>query len=237
MQVTILHPLINLTERGQPQFAPLTLNGAAPSRGDAALDPQPKEKPQASPRSKGLHVSTLIKRIAVNMGLIKSLKAMGGKWKAEPVLDEEDFPLIMAMGMAWEDWLSQQYSEMIYHPGELALDGVAGSPDGITPCELPEGAGDAVIEEFKLTLKSGRHDIHHSNYLMWLWQVMAYCKMLGTLCARLHVLFINGCYDYAAPGLPPIYRIYVLQFSQEEVDRTWAMLMTERDTLLQEKKD
>ncbi len=231
MQVTILHPPINLTERGQPQFVLPGING------ELDAPPSGKTTPKLGPaplRSPGLHVSTLLKRIAIALGLIKSLKAMGGKWKAEPVIDEEAFPLQMALGLAYEDFMSLQYPEMIYHPGELVLDGIAGSPDGITPLpDLPqyEGLGDAVVDEFKFTYKSGRHDINHPNYKMWLWQIMAYCKMLGVLCARLHVLFVNGCYDYAAPGLPCLYRIYCIQFTQDELDRNWEMLLTEKQAL------
>ncbi len=230
MQVTILHPPINLTERGLPQFV-LQGFGAEEAPGST----QPHKPSAAPPRSAGLHVSTLIKSIAIKLNLLKGQKAMGGKWTADAPIDEEAFPLQMALGLAWEDWLSLQYPEMIYHPGELVLDGVAGSPDGITMLPATadyEGLGDAIIDEIKLTYKSGRNDdLNHPKNKMWLWQIMAYCKMLGVLCARLHALYLFGNYDYAGSFPPCIYRIYAIQFSQDELDRNWEMLLTEKQAL------
>lgn len=225
MQVTILHPAINLNERGVPQFPPL----------GEATGTTPPAVGKAPPRSPGMHVSALVKSIAVKLNLLKGQKAMGGKWTADAPIDEESFPLQMALGLAWEDWLSLQYPEMIYHPGELVMDGVAGSPDGITP--LPdtveyEGLGDAVVDEIKLTFKSGRNDdLNHPKNKIWLWQVMAYCKMLGVLCARLHVLYLYGNYEYSAPFPPCIYRIYCIQFTQQEVDMNWSMLLQEKASM------
>lgn len=240
MIVTVLNPPINLTERGAPKFTLGGFGEEAPSQAGVVLpassDLHTARKPVvAPPRSPGLHVSSLIKSIALKSGLLKSLPAQNGRFKSGQILDETDFPLVMAMGMAWEDWISLQYPEMVYHPGELELDGVAGSPDGITlfPA-LPQytGLGEGIIEEFKLTYKSARKDISDPANWMWLCQVKAYCKMLPSLCARIHVLYVNGDYSYDRPGMPCMYRIYCVQFTQQEVDSNWAMLMSEKESAL-----
>jgi len=137
----------------------------------------------------------------------------------------------MAIGMAWEDWISQQYPEMLYHIGELELDGIAGSPDGITMFpDLPayKGLGEACVEEIKLTWKSGRQPIEDPKFWMWLCQIKAYCKMLPCLCARLHVTFVRADYSKGPDAPACLYRVYCLQFSQAELDQNWDMLLREK---------
>jgi hypothetical protein len=181
----------------------------------------------APPRSEGVHVSTLIRSIAIKTGKLKDSNK-GSRFKMDNVIDDKDFPLVMAMGMAWEDWISRQYPQMAYHIGELELDNIYMSPDGITIPSADEfdfDLGVGIVEEFKLTYKSARKPIEAQ--WMWLSQVMAYCKALPTLCARLHVVYVNGDYDYNRPGLPPQYIVYNLQFTQEELDINWNMILTE----------
>lgn len=230
MQVTIIHPAINLNERGLHFALPGFLGE------DHIIKPSPTvEQPTPTTRSSGMHVSTLIKSIAVKTGILKGVSTNNGRFKSGSIIDESDFPLCMFLGMAFEDKLATQYPDMLYHIGELSLDGIAGSPDGITlfpGTKDYENLGDGCVEEFKLTWKSARHPLEHPNNWMWLTQVKAYCKMLPCLCARIHVVYVNGDYSYERPGMPCMYRVYAIRFEQYELDQTWRMLLTERDCLL-----
>lgn len=223
MLISTSQPAINLKERGiQIDLRALEEHGPAGSDHLAVLAP---------PRSGGVHCSSLIRSIAINTGKLKlAEKGHGSRFKMDAVIDERDFPLVMAMGMAWEDWLSRQYPDMLYHIGELSLDGISMSPDGVTvDMEMDPTLGMGIVEEFKFTYKSSRKPIEEQ--WMWLAQVKAYCKALPTLCARLHVLHANGDYDYARPGLPPQYIVHSLQFTQRELDSNWNMLVKEKDDL------
>lgn len=223
-QMTIIEttPALNLKERGiQIDLRTVGEDGGLPKENHLAV--------VAPPRSHGIHCSSLIRSIAINNGWLKVMQENhGSRFNLAPVIDEEDFPLIMSIGMAWEDWISRQYPNMLYHFGELELDGISMSPDGV---EVPHDGsfdfdlGTGIIDEFKLTWKSSRKPIEQQK--MWLMQVKAYCKALPTLCARLHVVWVNGDYDYKRPGMPPQYRVYHLQFTQEELDANWQMLLTE----------
>ena len=186
----------------------------------------------APPRSKGIHVSELIQSIAINTGKLKTKNNKldhGARFNLDKVIDEENFPLPMAIGCSVEDYLSRQYPKMLYHIGEMELDDIYMSPDGVT---IPDDGsfdfslGSGIVEEIKTTWKSARKPIEAQ--WTWLAQVKSYCKALPTLCARLHVVYINGDYDYNRPGPPPQYIIYSLQFTQEELDDNWQMILNEK---------
>ncbi len=147
----------------------------------------------------------------------------------DSAIDEEDFPIVMCIGFSWEDWLSRQYPDLIYHMGEMHLDGISMSPDGVTVPKPEDNfdwdLGSGIIEEFKATYKSSRKPIE--DQWMWMCQIKAYCKALPTTCARLHVLHLCGDYDYNRPGMPPQYIVHAIQFTQKEIDANWNMLLTE----------
>lgn len=219
MLVTTEFPVLNLLERGVQIDLQANRSGVSSDH----------LKVKAPPRSDGVHCSTLIRQVCVNLGLFGN---SGSRFNIDSVIDEEDFPIPMAMGMAWEDWLSRQYPDMHYHIGELHSDGVSMSPDGVTvPSDWDFDLGAGIIDEFKLTYKSARRPIEKQT--AWLMQVKAYCRALPTTCARLHVLYVNGDYDYNRPGMPPQYIVYNLQFTQQELDTNWSILLNERDALLE----
>lgn len=164
-----------------------------------------KVKPKgADERSAGVHLSGVIRYALTEAGLLTPDEA------------SDEMPLRMAVGMAWEEWAVGLWPELRWQPGERELDGVFGSPDGLS-------AGGALaetdcLEEFKATWKSR---YNHGDVLkerIWLWQLSGYCKMMGLQYARLHVLWVNG--DYRPPS--PEYRTYVVGFSQAELDKFWS---------------
>lgn len=176
-------------------------------------------------RSSGTHVSGVIKYVLQTSGLLT-------------VEDEADeFPLRMAIGMAWEEWAVGLWPKMAWQPGEVNLDGVFGSPDGIT--HDPRGKIDT-LEEFKATWKSARVGGKYSDILkqkVWLWQLMAYAKILDLLRARIHILWINGDYqrDFGTGPPAPRYAVYELQFMQEELDRFWTnVILRNKDKAVKE---
>src|SRR5258706_11163381 len=92
-------------------------------------------------RSPGVHVSGLIRAMAVDYGILDR------KWVPEDfdLLDitedgtdagewwnglDEDSKVRMAIGMAWEQWYLPQIPGVIHQPGELYLNGVYLTLDG-----------------------------------------------------------------------------------------------------------
>lgn len=176
------------------------------------------------PRSKGIHLSGVLRSIAIEGGYLKEDDEelddlIESTWTEQA---GEDGRLVrVAIGLAWEDWLYRQpaYSHVIYHPGEVYKDGIAGSPDGIGM------KGEKVwLEECKSTYKSMRRPVEEA--WLWLEQCRGYCVMLGFTEAVLRVLYMRG--DYRKMG-PAIFRSYEVTFEEEELKRSWDRILLYKD--------
>lgn len=181
------------------------------------------------PRSPGQHVSGIIRCMATEMGILKP------EWAEElSLVDVREIKdptaiLRMLIGLSWERYYVQEILApklgVVHQPGELSYDGVYGSPDGESLSTfLLEGKNrlESVMHEIKSTYKSVNTVGDVTGEFMWLSQIKAYCKMRGTTHAMLHVLFICG--DYKFP-IRPIPKMWQLEFTQQEVDDNWSLLM------------
>ena len=191
-------------------------------------------------RTPGLHVSGLIRSAALKYGLLKprTRQQQVAQDKEQEVLRsfstfssfggggtgltfEEDCPLIVFMGLCWEDRLQQQYPNMVYHIGEFDRDGVLMSPDGIE-----EWNGVWFVDEIKLTYKSMSTPFEFQT--LYHIQTKAYCKRLKTNYCRFHVLYVNGNYTDTRG---PHYRLYDITYTDLELQSNWDFLLRHRDWL------
>lgn len=163
-------------------------------------------------RASGVHLSGIIRKVAVATGKLR----LGQR-------SEEEFPLRMALGMAFENWVVGLYPDMIWQPGEQYLDGISGNPDGMSVLEISPGYSFLVVEEFKLTWKSRKEDI--LGEWMWLTQTCGYANFLGARHARLHVCWVNDNYK---PSQPTYYR-YLVEWTEEEILKNWTMMLQNRE--------
>ncbi len=126
-------------------------------------------------------------------------------------------------------------------PGEVVSDPIGArgirvfmSPDGVNPT-LQCG------EEYKATFMTSRHGIADEatgepldKFVHWFVQVKGYAKWLEVLDWIIRVFFVNGNYNRSgllADGTPdpdagPCFKSYRVQFTQQEVDANWQMLVT-----------
>lgn len=218
-------------------------------------------------RSSGMHVSDLLHYMGVRMGHLKESDAgdtiQGHKDALEAYQADTDghSPLLLkiALGLAWEDWYMPQVEsrpksdreryELEYHPGELWLDGVSGSPDALEGVYVAEGPyGEfiyqrTIVHECKLTWDHGSTPIE-SKWL-WLSQCRSYCHMINqtkpgsALESHLHVLNVNGFMAAAsrrAKAGQPYGTTYRLEFTPDELSRTWASLMVAKRELEKEQE-
>lgn len=190
-----------------------------------AWEPPTYSKP--APRSAGVHVSDLIRSIAVRTGVLKSETVKVGRRSETLIEGITPDSLLYALGLAWECWAAGLYPEMVWQPHEVECDGISMSADGITL----DGA-QSVVEEFKGTRKSAH--VQGSprpieGEWMWLAQLKSYCRGWDTDRARLHVLYVNGNYRFGELDGAPQYLRYDLGFSQRELDDNWALMVRERD--------
>ena len=116
-------------------------------------------------------------------------------------------------GFIWEILLELAFKHALgVRPGEILLDGVACSPDGIN-------WKDGYVEEYKFSWKSSKKPVE--SRWVWMCQAMAYCKVTGLNVVRFRIFHVNG--DYSFDG--PIYKDCFITFTQEEIDNNWAMLI------------
>lgn len=161
----------------------------------------------AKNRLPGIHLSGLIKEYVLDQGIIY-----------DPQDFEVEFPLRMAMGMAWEAWLVgvRDYKNMDWQPKPWFIDEVSGTPDGVS---------DVLVNEFKLTYKSSRHKKTESDFIEreqpWLLQLGTNCHMYGKTKGELIVLWV--CDDYTWPMKPSLW-CYTAEWSKEELEAMWEKL-------------
>ncbi len=169
----------------------------------------------ASIRSSGHHLMQVIRYALTESGQLKSYASD---------IDEERMPLRMFMGMVWEDGVVGLWPDLVWQPGEVELDGVFMTPDGISM--LAPHDEFLCVEEFKLTWKSSRRGEDIISEKLWMWQLAGLCKGMHCNYARLHVNYVMG--DYKGSG--PQYFTYLLHFSQDELDKFWKnIIIANRD--------
>jgi hypothetical protein len=184
------------------------------------------------PRSKGTHVSGIIRNIALEMGVLKSDGVDEPTMADIRVITDPTAIMRILIGLAWEEFYLPQIPNVKKHPGEMCVDGVYMTPDGIENgraplgCSGPLGRSPSIIHEVKATYKSLKTASDLNSQWLWMTQISAYCKGYGTRFARLHVLFLNGDYKYP---LQPQVKAWDIEFEQAEIDRNWDMLREYRD--------
>jgi len=180
-------------------------------------------------RSPGVHLSGVIRYIAIRSGILRSVDSTG-RWAGDGDIEDDEMPMRMAVGFAWEQWAAGLYPFMHYQPGEMSCDEIYGTPDGLSENPSRGNGYEILLEEFKATWKSA-HTHPITGQWMWMRQVMGYLKMLreggypDAHLARMHVLWVNGGYRPPAPR----YIRYLIDFTAHEIDTCWGLLLRHRD--------
>lgn len=175
-------------------------------------------------RSEGFHVSTGVKTLARELGTIPQ--------------DDSGLSTTWAqIGCAWEDvvikYLQRTYPGRYVVLPELELDGIYGTSD------LYDTWEDLIIE-IKMAwvscnqpwkpgqLKKGQKD----KLFRYRSQSMSYCKMKDTRRAQVIVCHVVG--DWRT--LTPQYRVWEFEFSQNELDDNWRLIVMKRDEWVNNRK-
>lgn len=198
--------------------------------------------PPSEGRSSGVHVSTIIRMISQETGILRP------EWCEELSLVEITpstrfldpvVALRVSIGLAWESfYISKILSPegVIDHPGEYYVDGIYMSPDGEELAQIivdrrPQHK--MKVHEVKATYKStntvGETEDELNAQFMWMSQIKSYCKGAGTTLADLHVLFLCG--DYSFPIAPQKKR-FRFEFTEEEIEDNWSLVTNYRDQRL-----
>lgn len=179
-----------------------------------------------------LHLTTVIDSI---------LNKLGAGYKGGEFGDPG---ICMDLGFIWEHVLELAYKDRLgIRMGEVELDGIVGSPDGIGYDDPVykldgklawKGTGDPCLEEYKFKWKSSKNMPNNQAFERDIIQVKSYCYMLDLNIVIMRIGFINGNYS---KGAGPMYRIARLVFDEEELWRNWEMIKGEAKTLMKEESN
>lgn len=163
---------------------------------------------EASPaRTPGLHLSQIIRSICQ---ALEPKKYADGP--VNPLYTDPGFTFERVLETAW----SSRHAGNIFRPGEFDHDGVLCSPDYIDLSTDPEG----VLVESKMTEMSMVGCPTDPKFRKWLWQIAAYCHVLGLRKSRLHVLWLKGNYK----EIRRAYEVFSIEWEDGEAAQTWAYL-------------
>ncbi len=172
------------------------------------------------PRSAGVHMSGVLKPLAIAAKQLKPYEQL-----------EEEYPLMWALGVAWEEFVASLYPGMDYQPGEVVKGGIAMTCDGLN--WLDEW-GEACIEEMKFTTKLERGETEGSvksfkDEWMWLQQGKAYCYGYGPRIVRWHVLFMIPFFKGG-----PKYKRFTVRFTDNDISQAWNMFCANKHAAVPE---
>src|SRR6266478_1940336 len=125
------------------------------------------------PRSKGVHVSAIIRSIALEMGILKTDQAEGPSLADVREIINPEVILRMAIGLAWEDWYLNNILNkegVVKHPGETKVDGIHMTPDGVS-LDTIDRQQVLRVHEVKATYKSTKTVGDVSQQWLWLTQM------------------------------------------------------------------
>jgi hypothetical protein len=200
--------------------------------------------PMGAPRTEGVHLSRLIRNMAVEYGLLDKewvqdlgLVEVQGNGQAWWDSLDEVSKIRMSLGLAWEQYYLPLLPGMVHQPGEMSCEGIYMNQDGesldvIMVERKPTHM--LAIHEVKVTYKSTKTVADIAKQWLWLMQVKGYCWAKGTRLAYLHVLFLCGDYGYP---IQPQKRIWRILFEQTEIDEAWELVTNYRNHRLKQEAE
>ena len=171
------------------------------------------ERPRPSqPRSPGVHVQSVNRALGIAAGKLTDEDAVDFPFEK---FSDEHYPLMPALGVAWEEFRVGHYSEseLLWQFAELERDGIFGTPDGLWIAE-PETA----IWECKQTTKRIRSI---SEMWMYLKQGLSYCAMSGQTRVLYDICWLLG--DYMRPYQPKA-TTSLVEFEEREIESWWKVV-------------
>lgn len=177
------------------------------------FDPLPN--PSGLPRSKGIHLTQIIRYLERSMGL--TYESFQEPW------------LTMDCGFTWEECLEAALAHRLCNvtrPGEMFKDGIYFSPDG--EGDDPYYVYPKAVHEYKFTwMSSNKPPSYKWN---WMTQGKGYCYGCETPVIVFHVAHVMGNYR----GTGPLYREYRIEYDEYELIMNWDMLIRGRDELIEQ---
>lgn len=175
---------------------------------ELSVDMFPRRKDGEDPvRSEGIHLTDIIRDLMETSGMSKTVS--GTMW------GNDELELAAQAGFLWEDLLSLAMKDRLpCRIGEIQLDGISMSPDGI---EIDDN-GEVVLSEYKLVWSSSRRP--PTDNFKWMSQIKGYCRGLELTKVHMRIFYLNG--DWKPPM--PQYKGFRIEFTPLEIQENWELL-------------
>jgi hypothetical protein len=168
-----------------------------------------------NPRSLGLHLTEVIRDLQKVSGLDSGVRP---NWKFTNTIDA-GFIWEEVLFSHWEEVFSKALGKLLshkyewYQTGEVRLDGIIGTPDGLDISEV------WTLQEAKFTWKSVKNNPIDNFYYMT--QAKSYCRMLNIDRVLFHIFYCNGNWR----GSGPIYQPWFIKYEPHEIAENWQMIL------------
>lgn len=167
-------------------------------------------------RSPGTHltdITGMLYQMIHEGSTARRAKMVHSRRKETPISDAKTLTKF-EVGFLWEDVMSLALkSRLPARPGEIELDGVILSPDGVDlECDPIR------VVEYKATWYSSNKRVE--DIVRWMYQIKSYCYALEIPRCRFDILHICG--NYFPPE--PMHRIVEIDFSWRELMENWNMV-------------
>lgn len=188
------------------------------------LDPVNIKLPD-TPRTPGVHLSSIIRCIAQETGILKTELLEDISLTDFRTITDTVALLRISIGLAWEQYYIPTIADVVDHPDEMQVDNILMNCDGESVTVIVTQRRKGIIlhvHEIKATYKSTRTVGLFENQWMWMAQLKAYCRAKRTRHGKMHVLFLCG--DYKWP-IRPMLKIFDVEFTQQELDENWDLMV------------
>jgi hypothetical protein len=162
------------------------------------------------PRSPGLHLSGLLRYIALKSKITTYIADAD----EEDAIERGHLPLRWFLGQIAEEGLASLYPDMLWQPGEIT-DPVIMNCDGVSGGEL------SCIEEFKCKRSKKVSGEKFLKNWVFMQQGLGYCLGYGLDIVRWHVLYLFEFPD-------PVYCQYTVQFNRADLAGMNKMIESNR---------
>ena len=163
-------------------------------------------------RASGIHLSGVLRHI------VHTSRMTNWQRYASDLEASQQYPLIWAMGVMWEEFVASCYPSWVWQPGQVEWNGISMNADGLN---YLDEYNSTVIEEAKWTSVKRKTGEEFMQDWLKMQQGGGYCVGYGAELVRWHVCCCQRPWE-------PVYMRYLVRFEEKDLESTRKMLDANR---------
>lgn len=187
------------------------------------------------PRTPGYHLSAINARLGIAAKKLSDSDAYGFPFER---ITATHLPIMLALGQLWEESRASffQDDEMLWQPGEMARDGIFGTPDGLVIAgsrnpgltgyrECGLGWTDDLPRSWECK-RTSKKICDVRDHWLYLKQCLGYCAMGMPRLCQLDILYVDG--NYMRPYQPCAISS-LIEFTEAEIESWWCNVVKSKE--------